>query len=528
MKRLQILIFFAIFPFFGFAQAPFTVELVPTQINGSPAIHSFAWGQADGKWLFMCGRTNGLHGFVPPPGPFPPNGANDLIWVVDPVGNQSYSAAITSLPTNVQDQLLSTNPQFWQDGNTLYIIGGFGFLGQGMGFTTYDYLTAVDVPGLIAAVVNGTSITPYFRQVTDTRLKVTGGELIKIGTKFYLVFGHSWEGGYNRDNPSMGVQNYTYEVRGFDIQDNGTTLSIANYTAWRDTVDYRRRDLTVVPSVAPDGTTPIAEALAGVFRADVDFPHLKPVTITSTGAAMHPSFEQMTSQYTAAHLTLYDGTSSDRHYLLFGGIGAYWFNPVSQTLVIDSLAPFVDNITLLTKNSADVWQETVLGTRMPGLLGSNAVIIQQDGLPETGEHVIRLDQLTGRTLIGHFFGGIAATQPNNGPTSANGQIYEVYITPGMVSAGEPIHGVSLISFDAHPNPSAGNVVFTCTLPAAGDVDIDLFDVTGKYVKQIAKGSYAGGSHSFPAQLKALATGTYIARLQFGGDARFLRIQYISE
>ena len=84
------------------AQAPFSVEVVPVQITGSPGIHSFAAANHNGKWLFMCGRINGLHGFVPPPGPFPTSGENNNIWVVDPTGNQTYSAGISALPAGVQ------------------------------------------------------------------------------------------------------------------------------------------------------------------------------------------------------------------------------------------------------------------------------------------------------------------------------------------------------------------------------------------------------------------------------------------
>lgn len=510
------------------AQAPFSVEVVPLQVNGSPGLHSFAAATHNDKWLFLCGRINGLHGFVPPPGPFPTSGANPNIWVVDPTGNQTWSAPITSLPAGVQEQLLSNNPQFWQDGNTLYIIGGFGHIGSGgMGFTTLNYLTAVDVSGLMDAVMNGTSLTPYFRQISDNRLKVTGGELGKIGNTFYLAFGHDWEGGYNRDNPAVGTQIYTHEVRAFEILDNGTTLSLANYVAWRDTVNYRRRDLTVVPSVKVDGS-PILEAFGGVFRADADLPHLKPITIDASGPQMSATFEQMTNHYTAAHLSLFDSLTGDRHNLIFGGIGMYYFDPVQQTLILDSLVPFVDNITLLTKNAADVWQESILNTRMPGLLGANAFILQPDGLPEIGEHVIRLDKLSGRTLVGYFFGGIAATQPNNGPSSANNQVFEIYLTPGSVSASHPAEVASPIRFEGFPNPTDGFMQFSCTIPTAGPLSLTVFDLSGRAIQEIANGEYAPGTHVFKGQLRDLPTGIYIARLSCGGHSRFLRIKYISE
>jgi hypothetical protein len=49
------------------APLPLQVDLVEVPFAGPPALHSFAAAQLNGKWLFIGGRTNGIHSFDPLP-----------------------------------------------------------------------------------------------------------------------------------------------------------------------------------------------------------------------------------------------------------------------------------------------------------------------------------------------------------------------------------------------------------------------------------------------------------------------------
>ena len=62
---------------------------------------------------------------------------------------------------------------------------------------------------------------PHIRQGhPDDRLKVTGGELEKIGENYFLVFGQRFDGLYNPADVGNDQQ-YTDEVRIFAIVDDG-------------------------------------------------------------------------------------------------------------------------------------------------------------------------------------------------------------------------------------------------------------------------------------------------------------------
>ena len=79
------------------------------------------------------------------------------------------------------------NMEFYQEGNYLYCLGGYGFSPTINDHTTYDQLIAIKVDEVIDAIISGQDLTPYFRQITDTEFQVTGGRLKKIDDTFYLL-----------------------------------------------------------------------------------------------------------------------------------------------------------------------------------------------------------------------------------------------------------------------------------------------------------------------------------------------------
>ena len=78
----------------GFLKAdePYTIQLEQVNIPGSPKIHSFAFAD-DGKWLFIGGRINGMHGFDAATA-FPKQFSNTNIFVVDPIQLHTLSRVL--------------------------------------------------------------------------------------------------------------------------------------------------------------------------------------------------------------------------------------------------------------------------------------------------------------------------------------------------------------------------------------------------------------------------------------------------
>ncbi len=71
---------------------------------------------------------------------------------------------------------------------------------------------------------------------------------------------------------------------------------------------------------------------------------------------------------------------------------------------------------------------------------------------------------------------------------------------------------------ARPNPSAGDVRISWSLPKASPLELTVYDLAGREVVQLANGTYAAGEHSLEwtgadAGGRMLPTGTYLYRLR---------------
>ncbi|MEZ4691239.1 MAG: hypothetical protein R3A12_14185 [Ignavibacteria bacterium] len=308
MKKIRILkIIFIAFALSCNAQTtPFQVVIEPVSISGLSGLQAFAWGQHNGKWLIIGGRTDGLHRRQPFAA-FNQEGHNNQLIVVDPAAGQKWSASLSSLPIDLQEQLSSTNMEFYQEGDYLYLAGGYGYSNSYGDHVTYPYLSAVKVPEVINSIINGTSFATNFRQLSDTLFGVTGGYLNKINNTFYLTGGQVFMGRYNPMGPNHGpgfIQEYTNSIRKFVISDNGAELSVTHFPEIIDSKNLHRRDLNVVPQIMPSGQEGLT-AFSGVFQVGADLPYLNCVNIDSAGYSVNNSFTQYYNHYHCAHIPLY-------------------------------------------------------------------------------------------------------------------------------------------------------------------------------------------------------------------------------
>lgn len=98
---------------------PFEITLEPVVVPELGGLQSYAFGVHDGKWLVLGGRLDGLHRRQPW-ATFDEAGHNNQIFVIDPVAQRKWTAPLFSLPTAMQEQLSSTNMEFYQEGDYLY------------------------------------------------------------------------------------------------------------------------------------------------------------------------------------------------------------------------------------------------------------------------------------------------------------------------------------------------------------------------------------------------------------------------
>ena len=494
--------------------ANYEIAIEPITVSGLGGLQSFAFGQHNGKWLILGGRLDGLHQRQPFAA-FDIAGHNTQLIVVDPVTKQKWSAPISSLSTAIQDQIKSTNSQFFQEGNYLYITGGYGYSSTLADHTTFANLTAVDVPATISAVMNGTSFTASFRQITDTKFQVTGGRLEKVYNTFYLVGGQKFLGRYNPTGPSHGpgfIQEYTNQIRKFNLSDDGTTVTITHLPAITDTNELHRRDYNVTAQIMPNGEEGLT-AFSGVFQKTADLPFLNCVNIDSSGYVVNNSFSQYYNHYHCANFPFYSDYYQEMTTVFFGGIAQYY--DVAGTLTQDNNVPFVKTIARVSRDASGNMAEYKLPIEMPALLGAGSEFIPNLDLPRYHNGVLKMDSLTqDSTLVGYIYGGISSTAPNiffintGTQSSASSQIFEVYLIKSKTYSIHELNSESTgtLKMQVFPNPNRGDFKVTFNLTKRTDVTLKLTDLNGKIIEISNFKNLAEGEHTLEKRIEEIANG----------------------
>jgi hypothetical protein len=476
------------------SQDQFTVHIEPLTISNAPNIHSFSWGKTtDGKWVILGGRIDGLHQRQPFVA-FSENDANKSVYVIDPVTNQTWSTSINVLPVTLFEQLQSTNQEFYQRDNTLSIIGGYGYSTTQSDHITYDKLAAVDIEGLATAVINNSSITPYFRQISNTNFAVTGGHLGLLNGVFYLCGGQYFEGRYNPMGPNNGpgfIQNYTDEIRTFEINDDGVNISIQNYSAQNDTNNLHRRDYNMSPQIFPDGSHGFT-MFSGVFQHTENLPWLNSVDVTASGYTVNNTFNQYLSQYHSARTPIYDVSNNVMHTIFFGGMSQYKLD-ANDNLVQDDNVPFVKTISKVSRYGDGTMVESSLNIEMPTFLGSGAEFIPLNNNSNylTNE-IIDINNLQeGITHVGYIFGGIESTEENiffindGTQSSASNLAFKVFINKSTLSVNDvELNQSNIYNLKVFPNPSKGVFLIEVFIPNTAKSILEVYDSLGKKIKNV--------------------------------------------
>ena len=339
-------------PVFPEKDVPYHIEIELADFTLPVGLQSMASAQYKGKWVFVAGRSAGLHGFSG--NNFPPSEQNTLIFVVDPkektVKTRSIADPSSGLTQEQIDQLSVTNPQFYQKGNTLYMTGGFGIETESGLFTTKKVLTAFDLPGVIHWVMHnkeGETLAQHMRQLYHPIFQITGGAMFQIGDDpSLLIFGQNFSG--------PDITDYSLQVRRFVIHDDGKDLSVSikHFRPKVPSPDFRRRDFNVIP-IIQKSKGHIKEALvtlSGGFTL-TDGAWTVPVTISADGTPFEPNpnkdstFKQAMNLALCGTCGLFSEKTKDMYTLLFGGLTIGFFQ--NGQFLIDNELPFTNEVTTL-------------------------------------------------------------------------------------------------------------------------------------------------------------------------------------
>lgn len=469
----------------------YTLHVDSTFNTNAPALQSFVHGVYGNEWLLFAGRTNqsndngGLHNLNAnyTNKSFPPLSYNDSIFVYNVSTDTRTAISIDQMTAVLKKNFKSnykamkgfenvfrnSNSLVRQDGDYLYVVGGFGpqdFKNPANGYITYDHVGRIHVPSLISLVkgnYGGVLAAELFAFGNHKSLTSTGGELHKVGVNFYVVAGHCFG---NNCKPFQKYVDAAYPFTATPYQpkkdlDSIHILNISVSTPITDVIDptvpvaddlsnFRRRDGPVIPSIYKSPANGrIQEGIAvytGVFKAGND----NNLQAWNDAIYLHPSWANSEGRlftedksynqnnfnvYSCSSFVLYDSSSELSHTFLLGGIGNGKFSKngflsgFTNTAVrietnigqypLKSTHELIEPGNLFTKNSEN---------KAP-FYGAEAILFANSDLPvvsawiskssgawgEKETEIIDLNKIkTDEIFIGYVYGGIEAFRSNPG------------------------------------------------------------------------------------------------------------------
>lgn len=420
------------------SELPFTLSVETADFALPQGLQSYVFAIHKNKALLFAGLTGGLHDFY---------NVNKTAYVFDlwdgSIVSRSLEDPVYGLTTDQINTICTTNPQFFKDGNRLYITGGYG-----QDNITKNCLTAVDVKEMIEWVMHPTSsihLSSHIRQLFDDRFEVTGGKMYKGDDGLVLlIFGANIVNYFD-------VLSYTEQVRRFIIHDNGKKLSVT----FKDPLplvpdpNYRRRDLNIEPIIQKRGIglKPAYVALSGVFT-ETQGVWTVPVLITKDGKSsmadpVNPNtFKQGMNNYDCASAQLFSRKSGDMYILLFGGISYGYFQ--NGTFQEDPNFPFINQITTVRIDKEGHFSQYIMAAEFPLIrsqtvnpgnplfFGADAYFFPAVGVKQYFNKVLSFDALCkDKQFIGYIIGGIQSTLPDTGLdpslSGASPYIFKVYL-----------------------------------------------------------------------------------------------------
>lgn len=493
----------------------------------SSGLQSFAHADHNGKWYLFGGRLDGLHRRQPWAS-FDAAGHNHEVWVIES-DTIVYQLQLSHLSNSIYDQLSATNINFYQVGNLLYLVGGYGISNPSGNHVTHPYLTVVDLDQLQNLQANDSVPASAFQQINDPDFALTGSSLKMIGNTFYLVGGHQFDGRYNPMNGPSFTQTYSNAVRRFQISGSFPNLQVQWDSTFTDPSLLHRRDYNVVPEVREDGSIGLV-AFSGVFQVQNDLPYLNSVRVSSNGHNEIPNFSQYYNHYHCANVPIYDPYNKAMHTIFFGGMAQYFDQNGVRTQ--DNNVPFVKTIARVSRDSLGNYQETKLQVEMPALLGSGSEFFLAPGITEYAPGIIDYSSLSGDTvLLGYIFGGIESTAPNifftndGSQSSATARLFKVWMIKSQlqISNVEIDPEAHTLPWQLAPNPGGNAQVWYNAPQSQGAFEIVFRNETGqKLWSEKWYHTQANEAGHFNLDASKLTDGIYLVELYFEG--KFISVQ----
>ncbi len=201
-------------------------------------------------------------------------------------------------------------------------------------------------------------------------------------------------------------------------------------------------------------------------------------------------------------------------------------------------APVVQTVAVLQDTTCDVTQSYLSGEDYEGMLvkmkyvrATNHALNGGDGFGVAGPfptyvdsiHVRNVKSVTGWT----YQADSSMTLDVTGVETFSFGTFQVaprtnadFVNHGL-NVGVPPGSIAKVSFSAYPNPGRVTQV-NFTLPRTDDVDLSVFDLAGRRVATLARGTMAAGVYNRSWNSAGAGAGVYFVRLKVGSETYNIR------
>jgi hypothetical protein len=133
------------------------------------------------------------------------------------------------------EQMGATGLSYYQQGNTLFLIGGYGYSESQNQYVTFPYITAIDLKATLSALLEGKNPVASFYQICDERLAIFDGTLDYNGEEFFLINGKT---AYMlrpfSEHPEYVEETLKGQARTFKLTGEGASLELEAFQDWYD------------------------------------------------------------------------------------------------------------------------------------------------------------------------------------------------------------------------------------------------------------------------------------------------------
>lgn len=206
------------------------------------------------------------------------------------------------------------------------------------------------------------------------------------------------------------------------------------------------------------------------------------------GIGMHPDASELKDQFdmmTVPRFKLYSELSAEHR---------DFFYPWFSTDVVPAQSDHTWDLTLASNQAK----------------GATALVWDNEMLVNKQSKLYLFDRSTGLLLD-------MATQKNYQVDLMKGSFkFEIYYS----SKNQPFTPKDLMMGDPWPNPATSMVNVSVALPGSQEIDLSVYDMTGRRIATLAKGSFDGGVHTFiwdTSSEEYRPTGLFICRLAFANN-----------